>query len=147
MYSDTASHLPDPERQAGFYEGVTLKRAVAWIVDVVLIGLVTLVLSTVTLIGLFFIPMIYLVIGFLYRWMTIAGGSATWGMRLMAIELRDASGRRLSSGLALMHVLAYTVAMSMVLVQIGSVVLMFVDERGRGLGDMLLGTVMLNRRA
>ncbi|GAA4229756.1 RDD family protein [Sagittula sp. NFXS13] len=147
MYYEPTSHLPDPERQAGFYEGVTAKRGVAWVADIILIGIVTAVISTVTIVGLFFIPVIWLVVGFLYRWMTISGGSATWGMRLMAIELRDAEGMRLSPVQAMLHVLGYMVAMSMVIVQIGSVILMFVDERGRGLTDMVLGTVMLNRRA
>lgn len=147
MYYEPTSHLPDPERQAGFYEGVIAKRGVAWVADIILIGIVTAVISTVTIVGLFFIPVIWLVVGFLYRWMTISGGSATWGMRLMAIELRDAEGMRLSPVQAMLHVLGYMVAMSMVIVQIGSVILMFVDERGRGLTDMVLGTVMLNRRA
>ncbi|MFW2587043.1 RDD family protein [Sagittula sp. SSi028] len=146
MYSAPVNHLPDPERQAAFYDGVTVKRGIAWLIDVVLIAIATAIVSAVTILGLFFIPMIYLMIGFLYRWVTIAGGSATWGMRVMAIELRNAHGERLGAGLAFMHVLAYSVAMSLMLVQIGSVILMFVDERGRGLGDMLLGTVMLNRR-
>lgn len=141
------NNLPDPERQAEFYDGVTAKRAIAWVLDVVLISIVTAVISTVTIVGLFFIPVIFLTIGFLYRWGTLAGGSATWGMRLMAIELRDAYGQRLSPLTALLHVLGYMVSMSMVLVQMGSCVLMIVDERGRGLTDMVLGTVMLNRRA
>jgi hypothetical protein len=45
--------------------------------------------------GLFFLPVLFLFVGFLYRWATIATGSATWGMRLAAIELRAADGGRL----------------------------------------------------
>ncbi|MBP0482834.1 RDD family protein [Sagittula sp. M10.9X] len=141
------SHLPDPDRQAGFYDGVTVKRGLAWLVDTVLIALATAVLATITIVGLFMIPMIYLLVGFVYRWATLSRGSATWGMRLMSIELRDAWGQRLSPGLAFLHVAGYVVSMSTVLIQCVSVVLMFVDARGRGLTDMVLGTVMLNRRA
>ncbi|WP_425070285.1 RDD family protein [Sagittula sp. S175] len=147
MFYEPTTHLPDPERQAGFYDGVTIKRGVAWLADTVLIALVTAIIATVTIVGLFVIPLIFLMVGFAYRWITISGGSATWGMRLMAIELRDAYGQRLNPGLAFLHVLGYTISMSTILIQFVSVVLMFVDERGRGLTDMALGTVMLNRRA
>lgn len=147
MYTEPMSHLPDPERQAGFYDGVLVKRFLAWIVDVVLIALVTLVISTVTIVGLFMMPLIFLTVGFLYRWMTLASGSATWGMRLMAIEFRNAWGERLDGGQAFLHVLGYTISMSTFIIQMVSVVLMATSERGQGLTDMVLGTVALNRRA
>lgn len=147
MYYEPTSHLPDPQRQAAFYDGVTVKRGVAWVLDTILITLVTAVIATVTIVGLFMLPLIFLTVGFLYRWATLASGSATWGMRFMAIELRDAWGRPLHPGLAFLHVLGYTISVSTLLIQLVSIVLMFVDERGRGLSDMALGTVMLNRRA
>ncbi|KUF08849.1 hypothetical protein AVJ23_20740 [Pseudoponticoccus marisrubri] len=141
------SHLPDPETQAGFYDGVTIKRGLAWVVDVILIALITLPIALFTVVGLFVIPLIYLTVGFLYRWITISNRSATPGMRLMAIELRNAWGERLDTGQALLHTVGYTVTMSTVLLQLGSILLMFLSERGQGLTDMVLGTVALNRRA
>ena len=147
MYTEPMSHLPDPERQAGFYDGVLVKRFLAWIVDVVLIALVTLVISTVTIVGLFMMPLIFLAVGFLYRWMTLAGGSATWGMRLMAIEFRDWRGQRLDFMQAFLHTLGYAVSVSVAPLQLISVVCMFATERGQGLTDMVLGTVALNKRA
>ncbi|CUH77572.1 RDD family protein [Tropicibacter naphthalenivorans] len=147
MYSEPLSHLPDPVHQAEFYESVTIKRGLAWVIDALFIGILATAVSLVTIVGVFFWPVFFLVVGFLYRWMTLASGSATWGMRIMAIEFRDAYGQRLDGGQALLHTLGYTISMSMVLVQVVSVILMFTTERGQGLTDLVLGTVALNRRA
>ncbi|WP_417205453.1 RDD family protein [Antarctobacter sp.] len=146
MYSEPMSHLPDPERQAAFYDGVTVKRGLAWVVDTVLIALITLPISVFSIVGLFILPLMFLVIGFLYRWMFIAGGSSTPGMRLMSIEFRNAFGVRLDGGEAFLHTLGYTLISTTVILQLASIVLMFVNERGQGLHDMVLGTVALNRR-
>jgi uncharacterized RDD family membrane protein YckC len=148
MYSETATdHLPDPERQAEFYAGVTAKRGLAWIIDAVIIWAIALVLALVSIVGLFMIPLVVLAVGFLYRWGTLARGSATWGMRLMAIEFRNAWGERLGPAQAGLHVTGYYIAMSTLLLQVLSVGLMMVTARGQGLSDMVLGTVALNRRA
>ncbi|ASP22113.1 RDD family protein [Antarctobacter heliothermus] len=146
MYSEPMSHLPDPERQVAFYDGVTVKRGLAWVVDTVLIALITLPISVFSIVGLFILPLMFLIIGFLYRWMFIAGGSSTPGMRLMSIEFRNSHGARLDGGEAFLHTLGFTVISSTVILQLGSIVMMFVTERGQGLHDMLLGTVALNRR-
>ncbi|KHQ54047.1 RDD family protein [Mameliella alba] len=147
MYSDTMSHLPDPDRQVAFYDGVTVKRGLAWVVDTVLISLITLPIAVFSIVGLFMLPLMFLVIGFLYRWMSIAGKSSTPGMRLMNIEFRNAWGERFDGGEAFLHTLGYTLIATTVILQIASIVLMFVSERGQGLHDMVLGTVALNRRA
>lgn len=147
MYSEPMSHLPDPDRQTAFYDGVTVKRGLAWVVDTVLIALITLPISVFSIVGLFVLPLMFLVIGFLYRWMFIAGGSSTPGMRLMAIEFRNAHGTRLDGGEAFLHTLGFTLISTTVVLQLASIVMMFVTERGQGLHDMVLGTVALNRRA
>ena len=41
--------LPDPEYDHAFYDGVPAKRFFAWIVDVILIALVSLILGLLTL--------------------------------------------------------------------------------------------------
>ncbi len=147
MYTEPLSHLPDPARQAGFYDGVTLKRGLAWVIDTIVIGLLTLLISVFTIVGLFMMPLIFLLVGFIYRWISLAGGSATPGMRLMAIEFRNVSGERLDAGTAFLHTLGFTILTSTMLLQLISIVLMFVNERGQGLTDMVLGTVALNKRA
>jgi uncharacterized RDD family membrane protein YckC len=70
------------------------------------------------------------------------GGS---GMQLMAIELREADGLRLSMTTALLHTLLYTVSVVFVPLQVLSVAIMIARGRGQGLTDVILGTAMINR--
>ncbi|WP_136635400.1 RDD family protein [Pseudooceanicola onchidii] len=145
--TDTWS-LPDPYHQPEFYADVPVKRLLAWVVDAVLIGLLVAVIIPFTaFIGLFFLPVLFLILGFLYRWTTIANGSATWGMRLMAIELRDGYGRRLDAGMAFMHTLGYTISLAFPILQVISIGLMLTGARKQGLTDNVFGTVAINRRA
>ncbi len=146
MYAQQMTHLPDPDRQHEFYDGVTIKRGIAWCIDTLVILAIALPLALLTIIGWFMVPLFVAVVGFLYRWFTLAGGSATWGMRMMAIEFRDMEGRRLDGGQALLHTAGTTLSFMIPLIQVVSVVLMFLGERGQGLTDMVLGTVALNRR-
>ena len=73
--------------------------------------------------------------------------AALWGMRLMAIEFRDWRGQRLDLAQAILHTLGYTVSVSVMPLQLISIVCMFATERGQSLTDMVLGTVALNKRA
>jgi uncharacterized RDD family membrane protein YckC len=140
--------LPDPDRQPDFYDSVPAKRLFAWFIDTVLIVLLCLVAVLLTaFIGAFFWPVLYLVIGFAYRTLTIAAGSATWGMRFMGIELRDAEGARLDGVQALLHTAGYTASVALAPLQLISILLMAFSPRGQGLTDMVMGTAMLNRRA
>ncbi len=147
-YSPPLSALPDPNRQAQFYDGVVIKRGLAWVIDVVLIAIIsTLVLPFTAFTGIFFFPFLMLVIGFFYRWFTLAGRSSTWGMRLMSIEFRDLQGARFTSGTALMHTLGYSISVAMAPLQLISIAMMFLTARGQGLTDQLLGTAAINRPA
>ncbi|WP_425039049.1 RDD family protein [Primorskyibacter sp. S187A] len=139
--------LPDPSYQPEFYASVTPKRGIAWIIDTIFIlALCVVILPFTAFTALFFFPFFYLVIGFAYRTVTIANGSATLGMRMMSIELRDAMGHKLTLGGAFLHTLGYTISIGIFLVQVASIVLMMASDRGQSLTDMALGTVMLNRR-
>ncbi len=140
--------LPDPALKPQFYEGVLMKRALAWIIDVVMIAvLCLLILPFTAFLGIFIFPLMMLVVGFIYRWFTIAGRSSTWGMRMMGIELRDHDGLRLQSGTALGHTLGYTISVAVAPLQLISVLMMIVTDRKQGLTDLLLGTTALNRPA
>lgn len=140
--------LPDPDYQAEFYSAVAPKRLVAWVIDSILIfSLCLLVVLLTAFVGLFIWPLLYLVIGFLYRTVTIANGSATLGMRFVGIELRDLSGRRLDTGQAVLHTAGYSISLAIPILQVVSVIMMLTTARGQGLSDALLGTAMLNRRA
>lgn len=139
---------PDPERHAAFYDGVLTKRFLAWVLDLVLIALITAMIVPFTAFtALFFLPGLFLFIGFLYRWSTLSGRSATWGMRLMNIEFMDRQGQRFDAGTALLHTVGYTVSMGFVLPQVISVVLMLTSARGQSLSDYVLGTVAINTPA
>lgn len=138
--------LPDPEQSPAFYSGVPTKRALAWVVDVIVaLALSLLVLPFTAFTGIFFFPALMLFVGFFYRWFTIASGSATWGMRLMAIELRDAAGQRLTSGTAFAHTAGYTFSVMVAPLQLVSMAFMVLSPRKQGLSDHLLGTAAINR--
>lgn len=145
-YSDMPN-LPDPIRAPQYYDAVPSKRLIAWVIDSVFIFFLTwLVVIFTAFVGVFFLPLLYLTIGFAYRTLTIANTSATWGMRAMSIELRDARGERFDFSQALVHTLGYTLSMAFFIVQIVSVIMMLGSARGQGLTDMALGSVMINRR-
>ena len=140
--------LPDPDYQAEFYADVPVKRALAWGVDAILIALITAVVVPFTLfLGLFFLPVLYMSISFLYRTVGLARHSATPGMRLMAIEFRDRTGARFDLGTAFLHTLGYTLTIGTLLPQLLSIGLMLTTARGQGLTDMVLGTVAINKPA
>lgn len=139
---------PDPQMQPQFYDGVPAKRLLAWGVDMVVTTvLVLLAIPFTAFIGLFFIPVLYIVLGFAYRVVTLARGSATWGMRLMAIELRTREDAPFDFAHAFIHTLGYTMSLAAAPFQLLSVILMLGTQRRQGLTDLVLGTVALNKRA
>ncbi|MDB6453321.1 RDD family protein [Falsirhodobacter sp. 20TX0035] len=138
--------LPDPDRHAELYDGVTARRGLAWLADITLIFLVTLVIVPLTAFtALFFYPLLFIAVGFAYRWWTLARGSATWGMRLFGIEFLNRHGQRLNGTEALLHVTGYMLSMGTMLVQLLSIGLMLTTRRRQGLTDLALGTVAINR--
>ncbi len=147
MYAlPAAQALPDPESQPEFYSGTAMKRAPAWVVDVLLIGIATGVVALLTLgIGFFFLPFLYVLLSFSYRVLTLWGGSATFGMRLMNIEFLTRNGERFDLSHALLHTIGYTLSIGTMLVQLLSVGLMLMSARGQSLTDHVLGTVAINR--
>lgn len=142
------THLPDPDRQPEFYQSVAIKRFIAWLFDIAFISLLCTVAILLTFgLGFFVLALIYAVVSFVYRVITIANGSATLGMRFMGIELRDSFGSRMDLGKAVAHTAGYFVSMAFPVIQIISVIMMLTSARGQGLTDAFLGTVMINQRA
>ena len=140
--------LPDPQAQPDFYKDVSFKRLMAWGVDATLtLFACLLILPFTAFTGIFFFPFLFLVVGFAYRMITIANGSATWGMRFFAIELRRADGARMDAGSAFAHTLGYTLSWTVPVFQLISMIMMASTERGQGLSDHVLGTVMVNKKA
>ncbi len=138
---------PDPIRSAEFYSSVPSKRLIAWILDSVAALVLTVIAIPFTaFVGLFFFPFMWLMVGFAYRVLSITAWSGTPGMRMMSIELRDAEGQRLNFAQSFLHTLGYTLSIGTLAVQFVSVVCMAGSAKGQGLTDMVLGTVMINRR-
>ena len=140
--------LPDPVSAPEFYADVASKRLIAWVIDTVIIILITVLLVPLTgFTALFYFPFLALVVGLVYRIVTIANRSATPGMRLTAIEFRTRDGARFDLSMATLHSLGFTVSVAFGILQIVSIILMLTSLRGQGLTDHLLGTVAINRAA
>ena len=141
-----ATALPDPILQEDFYADTPLKRLFAWIIDTILIVLICVAILLFTaFIGILFFGFLLLVVSFVYRVLTIAGGSATLGMRLMSIQFRNQWGEKFGLGEAALHTLGYSISMSIPLIQVVSVVLMLTTSRKQGLTDMVMGSVVINK--
>lgn len=142
------SALPDPDYQSEFYDGVPFKRGIAWVIDTILTLILTAIIVPFTAFtALFFLPVLFLMVNTLYRWVSLARSSATPGMRFVAIEFRRADGRVFDGGTALLHTLGYVVSAAFVLPQLLSVAMMLLSPRGQGLTDTVLGTVAINKTA
>lgn len=140
--------LPDPDTQSEFYADIPMKRAIAWVIDIILVFMLAFFISIFTFgIGFFVFGFLTLSIGFIYRTVTLANRSATLGMRIMAIEIRRANGEQLDLASAALHTIGYQLSMAFILVQIGSIVLMLTSSRAQGLTDHILGTAAINRAA
>lgn len=140
--------LPDPVTEAEFYEGVPAKRLFAWVVDVTVIALLTAVAVPFTLFtALFYLPLLYFLIGFLYRWVTISRWSATLGMRFAAIELRADDGGPFDRGTAFLHTAGYAASVAIFPAQLVSIALMLLTDRRQGLTDLVLGSAAVRRAA
>lgn len=144
--------LPDPVRDAQFYDGVPTRRFAAWLIDLVVILIVgvpvAIVFGVATIgIGFALFPFIVATVGFLYRTATIAGGSATWGMRVMGIELRRHDGSRFDATTAVLHTMIYTLALWTVVLQLLSCLTILFSAHRQGLNDIILRTTAINRPA
>lgn len=138
--------LPDPDRDAQFYEGVPAKRLVAFLIDIVVVWGVAILVSVLTLgIGFFILGFLIAVIDLVYRTLTIGSKSATLGMSVMGIELRTFNGDRFTMGHALIHTLVFYAMLVFFVVQLVSVIMMGGSRYGRGLHDLILGSAMINR--
>jgi uncharacterized RDD family membrane protein YckC len=140
--------LPDPKTQPEFYADVPMKRLIAWVIDMILIGIVCVLILPLTLFtGIFFFAALYLVVGFAYRVVTLAGGSSTIGMRFVGIEFRTQHGEKFELGHAFLHTLGYSISLSFGILQVISIVLMLTTSRAQGLTDHIMGSVAINKMA
>lgn len=138
--------LPDPELDSQFYENVPTRRLVAWVFDSMITFALTMIASIFMLgLGFFIFGLVWLVVGFIYRTVTIGSSSATWGMSMVGIEFRDRQGNKFSSGLSLIHTAIFTAASGTFIVQLISAALILMTRYGQSLPDMILGSTAINR--
>lgn len=145
--------VPDPHRDPQFYAGVPLRRFVAFLVDLVIIAFLMgcvafmgglLSIATAFLAG----PMVMVIFGitgFLYRWILLTQRSATIGMIVCGLEVRDGQGGRMEPLPAFIHTAGfYTTFFFLPLLVIGWF-LMLTSPHQRALHDLILGSVVINR--
>lgn len=142
--------LPDPAFQGEFYRDVAMKRFLAWIVDTILVFLLTTLVVLLTAgIGIFFWAFLYVTIDFLYRWIGLSRKSATLGQRLLSLEYRKFTGERFDVLTAFLHTAGYMFcyAGTFFVLQIVSIITVLVTPKRQNLPDLLLGSAAINRAA
>jgi Predicted membrane protein/domain len=151
--ADDFDYQPDPLTSYRLYEGVRTRRVMAFFVDVVILAILTFLASVV----IFFLGVITLGLGWLlyailwpvlalvYCAFTLGGpNSATVGMRTMGLEMRQVDGAPMTPALAAIHSILFWASVSL-LTPFVVLVALFTDRK-RLLQDLLLGTVVINRR-
>ncbi len=147
--------VPDPTQDNQFYDGVVMRRLVAFCIDLVVILVlwcivlvVGLLISVLTL-GLA-TPLamaVFAATGFLYRWAMLSERSATVGMLLTGIEVRNAGGNRLDPVMAFLHVAGFYLSVFVTPLLVIGWFMMLSSPHRRLLHDVPLGTVVINRPA
>lgn len=142
--------MPDPDAFPEVYEGVLWRRVLAYLVDLIVIGLVmggvaiVFVLLTVLSLGLL-APVLWFLFGLVplaYHTLLLSGRhSATFGMRAFDLELRATSGERPGFLQALVQTALFYITIGLTCSLILLVALF--NRRRRTLHDFLAGTVMV----
>ena len=139
------SGLPDPVLDRQFYAGVVFKRFLAWIIDSVIILLLTAGLVIVSLgAAAFIFPLALLGINLGYRILTLSRYSATIGMMVTGIEIRNSLGDKLTPTEAAWHTGLFTIITISFFALFVSIFMMLANARGQGLHDYFLGTTAIN---
>ena len=147
--------VPDPVHDGQFYDGVPARRLVAFCIDVfVVVALWCVVLVVGLLVSVLTLgvaaPLAILVFGaadFIYRWVMLAERSATVGMMLTGIEVRDAWGDRLNPVMAFLHVAGFYLSVFVTPLLVIGWFLIAASPYRRMLHDLVLGAVVINRPA
>jgi uncharacterized RDD family membrane protein YckC len=150
-------HAYDPVANPELFEGVLVRRSIAFLIDVVIIaipvllaalfifvfGLITLGLGWVLFKLLWAATVIWAAV---YYGLTFgSAASATIGMRIMDLEMRTWYGAPAYFVLGAVHGVLYWVTISFLTPLILLVALF--NERRRLLHDMLVGTIVINAPA
>ncbi len=150
-------HAFDPIAQPELFEGVRTRRAIAFAIDVLIIGvplaflgMFIFVFGLVTLgLGWFLFALmgpLAVIWALLYYGLTFgSAASATIGMRMVDLEMRTWYGGPAYFVLGAVHAVAYWLTVSFLTPFILLVALF--NSRKRLLHDMLVGTIVINNAA
>jgi uncharacterized RDD family membrane protein YckC len=144
--------LPDMDALPDIYDGILLKRVLAYGVDFVILGLLFiagwLALSLASLLSFGLLAPLVALFGLIlapcYHGLLIGGqGAATIGMRMFGIHVRTLDGRRPTLLQAFIMAIVFYATVPVT----GWLVLLtvFLNRRRRTLHDLLSGTVVVNR--
>lgn len=146
-------HLFDPALEPDLFEAVLSRRTMAYVFDLVGIGILWIVAAIVVFFlgiatfGLAWLiyPALFPVVGVLYSVATLGGPSAaTPGMSAMGLTMRLTDGRRPDTLFALIHVVVFY-ALSVTLTPLVHLVGL-VTDRHRLLQDIAIGAVVMDAR-
>lgn len=147
-----APHAYDPRTRPALFDNILTLRMMAFIYDLVVIFVLSLMLAFILLIaGVFTLGLTWLLLGLAlpltalaYNAYTIGGPeAATYGMRYFNLELRLWNGERLEPLWAAFHAISFYISVSL----LTPLVLLFplFNARKRCLHDYVLGSVMIKK--
>lgn len=142
---------PDPMARPDYYDGVVLRRSIGYLIDCVILFLIGLVLTVILSIfgiitlglGFHLFPLLSIV-PIAYSTLLIGGAdSATFGMRLMDVQVRSWGGERPNMIQALVMTLLFygTIAITWFF----GLLVVFFNVRRRAAHDFLAGTIVVRR--
>lgn len=147
-------HAYDPVASPELFEGVLSRRVIAFVIDIVIIAIPVVLAS----IFIFIFGLLTLGIGWVLYWLlppaTVlwaifyygltfgSPASATIGMRVMDLEMRTWYGSPAYFVLGAVHAIVYWITVSFLTPFI--LLVGFLNERGRLLHDILVGTIVIN---
>ena len=138
-------------RQPELFDGVIFKRVIAFLIDAIIISVLTVVAYVVVaLLGILTLGLAWLLFGLVfpavglgYNAVTIGGkNSATLGQRMMGLEVRMWFGGKVSPLVAAFHALLFWFSL---VVFCPILLWALFDPRKRCLHDILAGVLFINR--
>ena len=140
---------PDPLDDPDLYDGISLRRVLAYLIDLMAIGVLwvaalsALSLLTAVSMGLLlpFKVFALAVLPLTYHTFFIGRNGGTPGMRLLDVEVRTWDGAPPNYVQALLHTVMFYASVSLTAWII--LIMVFFDDRRRTLHDMLAGSVCL----
>jgi uncharacterized RDD family membrane protein YckC len=148
------AHAFDPHAQPELFQGVLARRVFAFLIDVVVIsipiilGVIFITVFGVVTLGLGW-ALFWLVSPATVIWPVVYYGlslggphSATWGMRMMGVEMRTFSGQPGYFLLGAGHAVLFWASISLLTPLV--VIVALLNGRRQLLQDLILGTVVVN---